>query len=62
MTDDDRLFLAKGPHQGDHVADNVEDACRLDIRRRAVCPKPRISGATTWKPTSASAGIWCRQE
>src|SRR3954471_3118075 len=25
-------------------------------------PKPRISGAMTWKPAAAIAGIWCRQE
>src|SRR5690348_5665915 len=27
-----------------------------------VPPKPRMSGATTWKPAAASAGIWWRQE
>lgn len=27
-----------------------------------VRPKPRMSGATTWKPAAAMAGSWCLQE
>jgi hypothetical protein len=35
----------------------TEDAVGLDVGGCAGSPKPRISGATTWKPAAAIAGI-----
>ena len=38
MADDDGLFLAKRRHEGDHVADGVEDGVGADVTRRAALP------------------------